>query len=129
MKELVGIIKKDLELLHKGLKKEGDELVKQIVTYAKSEKVQKKRREIEAFVAAKLKEFEPKVEKFVVDVKKAAKKHGYDGPGIEKKISKAAKYAKKKIKEIHDNYKDETKKKVGKVKRAAASKVKTKKRR
>ncbi len=120
MKELVGVIKKDLEKLHKSLKKEGDELVRQVKEYAASDDFKQKRKEVETFVSTKLKEFEPKVEKFIVDVKKGAKKHGLDLPGIEKKFNKAAKFASKKIKELHDNYKQSHEAKKAAPKKAAA---------
>jgi ElaB/YqjD/DUF883 family membrane-anchored ribosome-binding protein len=86
VKDFLAKFQQDLDNLQSTIRKEGDDLVKKVKLAASKENVDVKRKEFEKLVEAKLKKFEPAINKFVHELNVNAKKAGVDLTDLEQKV-------------------------------------------
>ncbi|MEY4630978.1 MAG: hypothetical protein RIQ81_1098 [Pseudomonadota bacterium] len=86
MKDFIGKLQKDLTHLQKTLKQEGDDLVKKLKTATSRKNLTATGKQIEKMVEARLKKFEPQMNRVLTDLRKNAKKAGLDVDTIERQV-------------------------------------------
>lgn len=86
MKDFIGKLQKDLGHLQKTLKQEGDDLVKKLKTATSRKNLTATGKQLEKMVEARLKKFEPQMNRVLDDLRKNAKKAGLDVDTIEKQV-------------------------------------------
>ncbi len=86
MKDFIGKLQKDLGHLQKTLKQEGDDLVKKLKTATSRKNLTATGKQLEKMVEARLKKFEPQMNRVLDDLRKNAKKAGLDVDSIESKV-------------------------------------------
>jgi len=96
MNKVIADLQKEFANLQKNFKKRGDELVKRVKSQATKENLMARGKEIEKLVEKELKRVEPAVNKFLVELRKNAKKAGIDLDKIEKNVRTRIKQASKK---------------------------------
>ncbi len=86
MKDFVNRLQKDLSQLQKTVEKESNDLLKKAKEFANKDNLIKKGVEIEHFVEKEFKKIEPSLNKVLSEVRKNARKVGFDVDTIEKKL-------------------------------------------
>lgn len=86
MKDFISKLQKDLKGLQDAIKKDSDELLNKVKTYANKEHLVAAGIEVEKLVEARLKKFEPTINKVVGEIRKNAAKAGFDVDEIESKV-------------------------------------------
>ena len=86
MKDFVNRLQKDLSQLQKTVEKESNDLMKKAKEFANKDNLIKKGVEIEHFVEKEFKKIEPSLNKVLSEVRKNARKVGFDVDTIEKKL-------------------------------------------
>lgn len=110
VKDFLTKFQKDLNHLQSTIKKESDDLVKKVKLAASKESVEHKRKELEKLVDAKLKKFEPAINKFVHELNVNAKKAGLDLTDLEKKVRSNLQTARSRLSKTADMVRKKTKK-------------------
>jgi hypothetical protein len=93
MKDFIKKLQKDLKSLETAIKKDSDELVKKVKSYATKENLSAAGVEIEKVLEKKLKEFEPTINRVVGEIKKNAAKAGINVDQVESKVRSTVKKA------------------------------------
>ena len=86
MKNFINRLQKDLSQLQKTVEKESNELLKKAKEFANKDNLIKKGVEIEHYVEKEFKKIEPSLNKVLTEVRKNARKVGFDVDTIEKKM-------------------------------------------
>lgn len=86
MKDFISKLQKDLKGLQDAIKKDSDELLTKVKTYANKEQIVAAGVEVEKLVEARLKKLEPTINKVVGEIRKNASKAGFDVDEIEAKV-------------------------------------------
>ena len=86
MKDFINKLQKDLKGLQDAIKKDSDELLSKVKTYANKEQIVAAGAEVEKLVEARLKKLEPTINKVVGEIRKNASKAGFDVDEIEAKV-------------------------------------------
>ncbi len=120
LKDFLEKFQKDLNVLQKTLKREGDDLVKKVKTAANRDNLQAKRKDIELVIEKNLKKYEPTINKFVSELNTSAKKAGVDLSDLEKKVKDNLHAARAKLSKTGETVKAKaTKAKAGATKAGA----------
>lgn len=86
MKDFINKLQKDLKGLQDAIKKDSDELLTKVKTYANKEHIVAATVEVEKLVETRLKKLEPTINKVVGEIRKNASKAGFDVDEIEAKV-------------------------------------------
>jgi adenosylmethionine-8-amino-7-oxononanoate aminotransferase len=125
MKDFIKKLQKDLKSLEHAIKKDSDELVKKMKTYASKENLAAAGVEIERVLEKKLKEFEPTINKVVGEIRKNAAKAGINVDTVESKVRSTVKKATAQVKSAAEKRGFNVDKTVSQVKSAAKSAAET----
>ena len=125
MKDFIKKLQKDLKSLEHAIKKDSDELVKKVKTYASKENLAAAGVEIEKVLEKKLKEFEPTINKVVGEIRKNAAKAGINVDTVESKVRSTVKKATAQVKTAAEKRGFNVDKTVSQVKSAAKSAAET----
>lgn len=125
MKDFIKKLQKDLKSLEHAIKKDSDELVKKVKTYASKENLAAAGIEIEKVLEKKLKEFEPTINKVVGEIRKNAAKAGINVDTVESKVRSTVKKATAQVKSAAEKRGFNVDKTVSQVKSAAKSAAET----
>jgi adenosylmethionine-8-amino-7-oxononanoate aminotransferase len=93
MKTFIKKLQKDLKNLETAVKKDSDELLKKVKSYATKENISAAGVEIEKILEQKLKEFEPTINKVVNEIRKNAAKAGINVDSVESTVRSTVKRA------------------------------------
>jgi hypothetical protein len=93
MKDFINKLQNDLKGLQEAIKKDSDELLKKVKTYATAENLRSAGAEIEKLMEQRLKKFEPTVNKVVEEIRKSASKAGINVDDLETKVRRTVKKA------------------------------------
>jgi hypothetical protein len=119
MKDFIKKLQKDLKNLENAIKKDSDELVKKVKSYATKENLTAAGAEIEKILEKKLKEFEPTINKVVGEIKKNAAKAGINVDQVESKVRSTVKKATSSVRTAAEKRGFDVEKTVNQVKSAA----------
>lgn len=86
MKDFVSKLQKDLKGLQDAIKKDSDELMARVKTYANKENLAAAGAEVERLVEKRLKKLEPTINKVVSEIRKNASKAGINVDELESKV-------------------------------------------
>lgn len=125
MKDFIKKLQKDLKSLETAIKKDSDELVKKVKSYATKENLTAAGVEIEKVLEKKLKEFEPTLNKVVSEIRKNAAKAGINVDQVESQVRSTVKKATAKVKSAAEKRGFDVEKTVSQVKTAAKSAAET----
>ena len=125
MKDFIKKLQKDLKSLEHAIKKDSDELVKKMKTYASKENLAAAGVEIEKVLEKKLKEFEPTINKVVGEIRKNAAKAGINVDTVESRVRSTVKKATAQVKSAAEKRGFNVDKTVSQVKSAAKSAAET----
>ena len=125
MKDFIKKLQKDLKSLEHAIKKDSDELVKKVKTYASKENLAAAGVEIEKVLEKKLKEFEPTINKVVGEIRKNAAKAGINVDTVESRVRSTVKKATAQVKSAAEKRGFNVDKTVSQVKSAAKSAAET----
>lgn len=125
MKDFIKKLQKDLKSLETAIKKDSDELVKKVKSYASKENISAAGVEIEKVLEKKLKEFEPTINKVVGEIKKNAAKAGINVDQVESKVRSTVKKAADSVKTAAEKRGFNVEKTVNQVKSAAKNAAET----
>lgn len=97
MKEFINKVQSDLNRLQSTLQKEGDDLIKRVKAATDKKNLDRAYEEVEKQMSAKLKKFEPAMQKFFTAIEKNAARAGIDLSDLETRVrttaNRAAAYA------------------------------------
>jgi len=125
MKDFIKKLQKDLKNLETAVKKDSDELIKKVKSYATKENLAAAGSEIEKILGKKLKEFEPTINKVVGEIKKNAAKAGINVDTVESKVRSTVKKAADSVRTAAEKRGFDVDKTVAKVKTAAKTAAET----
>ena len=125
MKDFIKKLQKDLKSLEHAIKKDSDELVKKMKTYASKENLAAAGVEIEKVLEKKLKEFEPTINKVVGEIRKNAAKAGINVDTVGSRVRSTVKKATAQVKSAAEKRGFNVDKTVSQVKSAAKSAAET----
>ncbi len=125
MKDFIKKLQKDLKSLETAIKKDSDELVKKVKSYASKQNISAAGVEIEKVLEKKLKEFEPTINKVVGEIKKNAAKAGINVDQVETKVRSTVKKAADSVKSAAEKRGFNVEKTVSQVKSAAKNAAET----
>jgi hypothetical protein len=125
MKDFIKKLQKDLKSLETAIKKDSDELVKKVKSYASKQNISAAGVEIEKVLEKKLKEFEPTINKVVGEIKKNAAKAGINVDQVETKVRSTVKKAADSVKSAAEKRGFNVEKTVSQVKTAAKNAAET----
>lgn len=125
MKDFIKKLQKDLKSLEHAIKKDSDELVKKVKSYASKENITAAGVEIEKVLEKKLKEFEPTINRVVGEIRKNAAKAGINVDNVETKVRSTVKKASDTVKTAAEKRGFNVEKTVSQVKTAAKSAAET----
>jgi hypothetical protein len=125
MKDFIKKLQKDLKNLESAVKKDSDELIKKVKSYATKENISAAGAEIEKILGKKLKEFEPTINKVVGEIKKNAAKAGINVDDVESTVRSTVKKAADKVRTAAEKRGFDVDKTFAKVKDAAKSAAET----
>ena len=125
MKDFIKKLQKDLKSLEHAIKKDSDELVKKMKTYASKENLAAAGVEIEKVLEKKLKEFEPTINKVVGEIRKNAAKAGINVDTVESRVRSTVKKATAQVKSAAEKRGFNVDKTVSQVKSVAKSAAET----
>lgn len=125
MKDFIKKLQKDLKSLEHAIKKDSDELVKKVKSYATKENISAAGVEIEKVLEKKLKEFEPTINRVVGEIRKNAAKAGINVDTVESKVRSTVKKATATVKTAAEKRGFNVEKTVSQVKTAAKSAAET----
>jgi hypothetical protein len=97
MKDFIKKLQKDLKNLETAVKKDSDELLKKVKSYATKENLTAAGVEIEKILEKKLKEFEPTINKVVGEIRKNAAKAGINVDTVESTVRSTVKKATERV--------------------------------
>ncbi len=121
MKDFIKKLQKDLKTLENAVKKDSDELLKKVKSYATKENITAAGVEIEKVLEKKLKEFEPTINKVVNEIRKNAAKAGINVDSVESTVRSTVKKATERVKNEAGKRGFDVDKAVSQVKSAAKS--------
>jgi hypothetical protein len=121
MKDFIKKLQKDLKNLETAVKKDSDELLKKVKSYATKENLTAAGVEIEKILEKKLKEFEPTINKVVGEIRKNAAKAGINVDTVESTVRSTVKKATDRVKTAAGKRGFDVDKAVSQVKSAAKS--------
>lgn len=121
MKDFIKKLQKDLKSLENAVKKDSDELLKKVKSYATKENITAAGVEIEKVLEKKLKEFEPTINKVVSEIRKNAAKAGINVDTVETTVRSTVKKATDRVKTAAGKRGFDVDKAVKQVKSAAKS--------
>ena len=93
MNAFIKKLQKDLKSLERAVKKDSDELLKKVKSFATKENISAAGIEIEKILEQKLKEFEPAIKKVVGQIRKNAAKAGINVDAVESTVRSTVKKA------------------------------------
>lgn len=93
MNAFIKKLQKDLKSLENAVKKDSDELLKKVKSFATKENISAAGSEIEKILEQKLKEFEPTIKKVVGEIRKNAAKAGINVDAVESTVRSTVKKA------------------------------------
>ena len=125
MKDFIKKLQKDLKNLETAVKKDSDELLKKVKSYATKENITAAGVEIEKILEKKLKEFEPTINKVVGEIRKNAAKAGINVDNVESTVRSTVKKAAATVRSAAEKRGFDVDKTVAKVKTAAKSAAET----
>ena len=125
MKDFIKKLQKDLKTLETAVKKDSDELLKKVKSYATKENLTAAGVEIEKILEKKLKEFEPTINKVVGEIRKNAAKAGINVDNVESTVRSTVKKATDSVKTAAGKRGFDVDKAVSQVKSAAKSAAET----
>lgn len=128
MKDFIKKLQKDLKNLETAVKKDSDELLKKVKSYATKENLTAAGVEIEKILEKKLKEFEPTINKVVGEIRKNAAKAGINVDNVESTVRSTVKKAAATVRSAAEKRGFDVDKTMAKVKTAAKSAADTAKR-
>ena len=125
MKDFIKKLQKDLKNLESAVKKDSEELIKKVKSYATKENLSAAGVEIERALAKKLKDFEPTINKVVDEIKKNAAKAGINVDSMESRVRSTVKKAAESVRHAAEKRGFDVDDTVQKVKKAAKSAAET----
>jgi adenosylmethionine-8-amino-7-oxononanoate aminotransferase len=125
MKDFIKKLQKDLKNLETAVKKDSDELLKKVKSYATKENLTAAGVEIEKILEKKLKEFEPTINKVVGEIRKNAAKAGINVDNVESTVRSTVKKAAATVRSAAEKRGFDVDKTMAKVKTAAKSAAET----
>ena len=125
MKDFIKKLQKDLKNLESAVKKDSEELIKKVKSYATKENISAAGAEIEKILEKKLKDFEPTINKVVGEIKKNAAKAGINVDNVENRVRSTMKKAAATVRTAAEKRGIDVDKTVDKVKKAAKSAAET----
>jgi len=125
MKDFIKKLQKDLKNLETAVKKDSDELLKKVKSYATKENITAAGVEIEQILEKKLKEFEPTINKVVGEIRKNAAKAGINVDNVESTVRSTVKKAAATVRSAAEKRGFDVDKTMAKVKTAAKSAAET----
>ncbi len=102
MKDFISKLQKDLKGLQDAIKKDSDQLVQTVKTYATKENLRSAGVEIEKLVEHRFKKMEPTINKVLGEIKKNAAKAGINVDDVESKVRSTVKKAASQFKDAAD---------------------------
>ena len=124
MKAFVSKLQKDLNDLQVAIKKDSDELVKRVKSYANKDSIAAAGTELEKVVEERLKKFEPTLNKVVNEIRRNAAKAGINVDELETKVRSNVTRATTKLKAEAEKRGLTTKKAAKSAKKTSAKKAK-----
>ena len=125
MKDFIKKLQKDLKNLETAVKKDSDELLKKVKSYATKENLTAAGVEIEKILEKKLKDFEPTINKVVGEIRKNAAKAGINVDNVESTVRSTVKKAAATVRSAAEKRGFDVDKTMAKVKTAAKSAAET----
>ena len=125
MKDFIKKLQKDLKNLETAVKKDSDELLKKVKSYATKENLTAAGVEIEKILEKKLKEFEPTINKVVGEIRKNAAKAGINVDNVESTVRSTVKKAAATVRSAAEKRGFDVDKTMARVKTAAKSAAET----
>lgn len=125
MKDFIKKLQKDLKNLETAVKKDSDELLKKVKSYATKENLTAAGVEIEKILEKKLKDFEPTINKVVGEIRKNAAKAGINVDNVESTVRSTVKKAAATVRSAAEKRGFDVDQTMAKVKTAAKSAAET----
>ena len=125
MKDFIKKLQKDLKNLETAVKKDSDELLKKVKSYATKENITAAGVEIEQILEKKLKDFEPTITNVVGEIRKNAAKAGINVDNVESTVRSTVKKAAARVRSAAEKRGFDVDKTMAKVKTAAKSAAET----